>query len=134
MSFKNWLKGRNPGVEILDRNGVRAMQLGGTAIQSAMRLATPDMLELHYTRTMMAAMPFNDAPRELLMIGLGGAAIVRSIGSINAVYFVIEIENATRRADPTQRMASTRAGDVGFATELGIAMGVPPHRDLRSLK
>ena len=21
MSFKNWLKGRNPGVEILDRNG-----------------------------------------------------------------------------------------------------------------
>jgi spermidine synthase len=77
MSFKNWLKGRSPGVEILDRNGVRSLHLGGTAIQSAIRLATPDMLELHYTRTMMAALLFNDAPRELLMIGLGGGSIVR---------------------------------------------------------
>jgi hypothetical protein len=102
------------------------MHLGGTAIQSAMRLATPDMLELHYTRTMMAALLVNDAPRELLMIGLGGGSIVRSIGSINAVYFAIEIENATLRADPKERMASTTAGDVWFATELGIAMGAPP--------
>ena len=46
-----------------------------------------------------------------------------SIGSINAVYFEIEIENATVRADAKERMASTTAGDVGFATEFREPMG-----------
>lgn len=77
MSFRNWLKGRSPGVEILDRDGVRTLRLGGLAIQSAMRLALPERLELHYTRAMMAALLFNDGPRELLMIGLGGGSLAR---------------------------------------------------------
>ena len=77
MSLSNWLKGRSPGVEILDRNGVRSLHLGGQAIQSAMRLATPERLELHYTRAMMAVLLFSDAPRELLMIGLGGGTLAR---------------------------------------------------------
>jgi hypothetical protein len=46
-----------------------------------------------------------------------------SIGSINAVYFAIEIENATLRADAKERLASTTAGDVGFATEFRESMG-----------
>lgn len=77
MSFRNWLKRRSPAVEILDRDGVRTLRLGGLAIQSAMRLALPERLELHYTRAMMAALLFNDAPRELLMIGLGGGSLAR---------------------------------------------------------
>lgn len=77
MSFSNWLKGRSPSVEILDRNGVRSLHLGGQAIQSAMRLATPERLELHYTRAMMAVLLFSDAPRDLLMIGLGGGTLAR---------------------------------------------------------
>mgnify|MGYP000689629398 CR=1 FL=1 len=56
MSLSNWLKGRSPSVEILDRNGVRSLHMGGQAIQSAMRLATPERLELHYTRAMMAVL------------------------------------------------------------------------------
>jgi len=40
------------------------------------------------------------------------------IGSINTVYFEIEIGNATLLADAKERLASTIAGDVGFATEI----------------
>lgn len=42
----------------------------------------------------------------------------RRIGSINAVYFEIEIGNVTLRADAKERLASTTAGDVELATEI----------------
>lgn len=77
MSLTHWLKRREANVEIIERNGVRSLHLGGSAIQSAIRLANPDTLELHYTRAMMAALLFNEAPRELLMIGLGGGSMAR---------------------------------------------------------
>lgn len=40
------------------------------------------------------------------------------IGSINAVYFEIEIGIVTLRADAKERLASTTAGDVEFAMEI----------------
>ena len=40
-----------------------------------------------------------------------------SIGSINAVYFEIEVEDATLCADALGRMASSTATAVRFATE-----------------
>lgn len=40
------------------------------------------------------------------------------IGSINTVYFEIEIGNVTLRADAKERLASTTAGDVELATEI----------------
>ena len=46
------------------------------------------------------------------------AQMNRRIGSINAVYFEIEIGNTTLRADAKERLASTIAGDVELATEI----------------
>jgi len=43
---------------------------------------------------------------------------VRRMGRVSAVYFEIEIGNATLLADAKERLASTIAGDVGFATEI----------------
>ena len=40
--------------------------------------------------------------------------IAVSIGSTNAVYFEIEVENAAFRADAKERMASTTAADGGL--------------------
>jgi hypothetical protein len=37
------------------------------------------------------------------------------LGSINAVDFGIEIENATLRTDAKERLASPTAGDIGLA-------------------
>ena len=47
----------------------------------------------------------------------------RSIGSINAVYFDIEVEKGAFRADAKDPMASTTAAAVGFAAEFREPMG-----------
>ncbi|MCZ7566846.1 MAG: fused MFS/spermidine synthase [Burkholderiales bacterium] len=75
--LKRWIAGRRSSVEVSEKRGVRALHLGGDAIQSAIRLSQPDALELHYTRAMMSFMLFEPAPREILMIGLGGGSIAR---------------------------------------------------------
>jgi spermidine synthase len=75
--LKSWRGRREATVEIIERDGVRSLHLGGSAVQSSIRLATPDELELHYARAMMATLLFNDAPRGLLMIGLGGGSLAR---------------------------------------------------------
>ena len=46
-----------------------------------------------------------------------------SRGSINAVYFDIEVEKGAFRADAKDPMASTTAAAVGFAAEFREAMG-----------
>jgi spermidine synthase len=75
--LKRWLARRRSSVQVSESGGVRLLHLGGHAIQSAIRLSSPDRLELAYTRAMMAFLLFAPAPRELLMIGLGGGSIAR---------------------------------------------------------
>jgi spermidine synthase len=77
--LKRWLARRRASVEVSEARGVRTLHLGGHAIQSAIRLASPDRLELAYTRAMMAFLLFAPAPRALLMIGLGGGSIARFV-------------------------------------------------------
>src|SRR4030081_554830 len=57
--------------------GLRTLHVGGDAIQSSMRLDDPFALALDYTRCMMAFLLFHPAPREALMIGLGGGSLVK---------------------------------------------------------
>ena len=44
-------------------------------IQSSMILADPARLDLKYSQTMIAALALHRDPREVLLIGLGGASI-----------------------------------------------------------
>ena len=69
----------HPEVVVSEEEGVRYLHLGGDHIQSAMRIDSPDDLELDYTRTMMAFLLFLPRPRECLMIGLGGGSIPKFI-------------------------------------------------------
>lgn len=66
-------------VEVSEKKGVRYMHLGGHAVQSAMRMRDPLALELEYTRAMMCFLLFVEAPKELALIGLGGASISKFI-------------------------------------------------------
>jgi len=77
--LKRWLGRRRTSVEVSEARGVRSLHLGGAAVQSAIRLASPDRLELAYTRAMMAFLLFRPEPREILMIGLGGGSIARFV-------------------------------------------------------
>lgn len=74
--MRNWLAAHR-AIEIVEEDGVRVMQIGGRAIQSAMRLDAPDRIELDYVRAMLAFLLFCPKPREVLMVGLGGGSMAR---------------------------------------------------------
>ena len=78
-ALKRLLGRKGSSVEVSESRGVRTLHLGGEAIQSAMRLSAPDRLELAYTRAMMAFLLFAPAPRDILMVGLGGGSIARFV-------------------------------------------------------
>lgn len=66
-------------VYVSEKFGVRALHIGSDTVQSAMRLARPNDLELSYTRSMMACLLFNDDPRHVLMVGLGGGSVAKYV-------------------------------------------------------
>src|SRR5919109_1543003 len=66
-----------PCIAVSESRGVRTLHVGGEAIQSSMRLEDPYALALDYTRCMMAFLLFHPAPRDALMIGLGGGSLAK---------------------------------------------------------
>jgi spermidine synthase len=66
-------------VAISEKNGVRSLHLGGTMIQSAMRIIAPNELELLYTRCMMSFLLFHPLPSRILMLGLGGGSLAKFV-------------------------------------------------------
>lgn len=64
-------------IEVVDKDGERALHFGSPARQSSMLMADPNRLHSLYARAMMALLLFNDNPREVLMIGLGGGTIAK---------------------------------------------------------
>ncbi len=84
MSFlPKWLlRGSAEGaktVYVSEKFGVRSLHIGSNTVQSAMRLARPYDLELSYTRSMMAFLLFNAAPRTVLIVGLGGGSVAKFV-------------------------------------------------------
>ena len=90
--MKRWGGTRLPPVHISESRGIRTLHIGGDAIQSAMRLADPDALELHYTRAMMAFLLLVPEPRDVLLIGLGGGSIARFLRHRCAASRIVAIE------------------------------------------
>ena len=74
---------RFPTVVVNESDGIRFLHLGGTAVQSAMRLSAPHDLELEYTRAMMGFLLFRSSAQEpacdIALIGLGGGSLAKFI-------------------------------------------------------
>src|SRR4051812_16977495 len=66
-------------VYISERHGVRSLHIGSDTVQSSMRLAKPNDLELSYTRSMMGFLLFMPPPTRVLMVGLGGGSLAKFI-------------------------------------------------------
>jgi spermidine synthase len=66
-------------VYISEKFGVRSLHIGSDTVQSAMRIAAPNDLELSYTRSMMGFLLFYDRPNSVLMIGLGGGSVAKYV-------------------------------------------------------
>ena len=68
-------------IEISEKAGVRYLHFSSEWIQGAMRIRTPDALELAYTRDMMACLLLREPlwPREVLMVGLGAGSLAKFV-------------------------------------------------------
>ena len=66
-------------VYVTEKYGVRSLHIGSDTIQSSMRLARPNDLELAYTRSMMAFLLFHATPSRVLMVGLGGGSLAKFV-------------------------------------------------------
>ena len=69
----------NESVYISEKFGVRTLHIGSDTVQSSMRIAKPNDLEVAYTRSMMAFLLFNPEPASVLMVGLGGGSLTKFI-------------------------------------------------------
>jgi spermidine synthase len=67
----------HPPATITEFEGVRFLHLGTSWVQGAMRLSKPDAIELEYVQMMMMWMLFQSAPRHIVQLGLGSAALTR---------------------------------------------------------
>lgn len=77
--LKRLIRRKRSSVEVSEEGGLRALHLGGDAVQSAMKLSAPSDLALAYTQAMMAALLFAPQSRDILMIGLGGGSLARFV-------------------------------------------------------
>jgi spermidine synthase len=66
-------------VYVTEQSGVRSLHIGSDTIQSSMRLARPNDLELAYTRSMMGFLLFAPEPRRVLLVGLGGGSLAKFV-------------------------------------------------------
>ena len=64
-------------VTLSEMDGVRFLHFGTEWVQGAMRLRKPDWLELEYAQQMMTWMLFMQAPRHIVQLGLGTAALTK---------------------------------------------------------
>ena len=74
-SYRSRQASSTPGIEISEIDGVRALHIDSSTVQSAMRIKAPYDLELRYSRGMMSFMLFRDDVREVVVLGLGGGSI-----------------------------------------------------------
>jgi len=67
----------NQLIEVVDAGDKRSLIFGGNVLQSTMFLSAPQKLALSYTRFMMASLLIHDAPRRILVVGVGAGSLVR---------------------------------------------------------
>src|SRR5262249_17437950 len=124
MNFARWLWRRASGdsgsVYLTERFGVRSLHIDSDTIQSSMRLARPNDLELAYTRTMMAFLLFVERPQRVLMVGLGGGSLAKFIyyrmpeARVEVVEIspqVVAVARSHFRVPPDDARFSVRTGD-----------------------
>ncbi|HUO44979.1 MAG TPA: polyamine aminopropyltransferase [Burkholderiales bacterium] len=101
-------------VYISEKSGVRTLHIGSDTVQSSMRLARPNELELAYTRSMMAFLLFHPDPRQVLMIGLGGGSLARFIHHRLPAARIVAVEINPQVVSVAQEFFRLPAEDARF--------------------
>lgn len=71
------LKGDYAKPFLIEHEGLLTLYFSLSLVQSTMQLAKPDVLDLAYTRKMMAFLPFYPRPKALLLLGMGGGSLAK---------------------------------------------------------
>lgn len=77
--FLSRVEERGGGIEITEMDGVRALHIDTSTVQSAMKLSAPHDLHLTYSRGIMSCLVFGLPLRDALVVGLGGGSIPKFI-------------------------------------------------------
>ena len=113
------MKKNKSSIAVSDSRGLRTLHVGGEAIQSSMRLDDPFALALDYTRCMMGFLLFHPAPREVLMIGLGGGSLAKFFHRNLRSTRVRVVELDERIVAVSRAQFSLPADDARLAVEIG---------------
>lgn len=62
---------------LIEYDGLLTLYFTLSLVQSTMQLARPDVLDLAYTRKMMAFLPFYPRPKAMLLLGMGGGSLAK---------------------------------------------------------
>jgi len=113
------VKKHKSSIAVSDSRGLRTLHVGGDAIQSSMRLDDPFALALDYTRCMMAFLLFHPAPREALMIGLGGGSLAKFFHRRLRPTRVRVVELDERVVNAARTQFALPPDDARLAVEIG---------------
>lgn len=92
-------------------------------VQSTMRISQPDLLDLTYTRKMMAFLPFYPRPKGVLLLGLGGGSLAKfclrhltrcDITAVEINPHVVALRQAFRIPDDNERFRIYCADAASF--------------------
>ncbi|MCK4841411.1 MAG: spermine synthase [Methylococcales bacterium] len=64
-------------IEVVEKKGIRSLHFGSHSRQSSMLLSDPNQLHSLYAQAVMGLLLFNDNPKDILMIGLGGGTLTK---------------------------------------------------------
>jgi spermidine synthase len=84
---------------------------GTHALQSLVNLATPHLLLTPYARTMFASYLFEPAPERVLIVGLGGGAMVRFLEHEDAALRIDAVDIDPQIVTIAERYFGTRPSD-----------------------
>jgi spermidine synthase len=108
-------------VYISEKFGVRSLHIGSDTVQSAMRIAKPNELELSYTRSMMGFLLFNNRPESVLVLGLGGGSVAKFVYNKMPWTSIRVIELRERVLTVARRYFHVPENDARFETIVGDA-------------
>jgi spermidine synthase len=117
-------------VYVSERFGVRSLHIGSDTVQSSMRLARPNDLELSYTRSMMAFLLFVRPPKKMLMIGLGGGSLAKFVYYRLPDTVTTAVEVNPRVLAVARQYFNVPADDPRFAVVIDDGMSFVERRDV----
>lgn len=111
---------------VVDDGELRYLYFSVHLMQSAMRIAAPDALELGYTQKMMSFLLFNPRPERIVLIGLGGGSLLKfchrqlpaaAITAIEIDADVIALSEAFQLPPPEPRLQVLQADGADYLAQ-----------------